>query len=339
MNRAAPASDAPGKPAGVEPGPGSAARPDAGAPDKTLATPPATLTHLQRLEAESIQIMREVVAECERPVMLYSIGKDSAVMLHLAMKAFYPALPPFPLLHVDTTWKFRAMYEFRDATAKRLGLQLLVHVNREGLARGIGPFTHGSQVHTDVMKTQALRQALDKYAFDAAFGGARRDEEKSRAKERVFSFRSARHRWDPKQQRPELWALYNAQKRPGESLRVFPLSNWTELDVWQYIYLEQIPIVPLYFAAERPVVERDGTLIMVDDERMPLRDGEKPVMRKVRFRTLGCYPLTGAIESNADTLPKIIQEMLLTRTSERQGRVIDHDAAASMEKKKQEGYF
>jgi sulfate adenylyltransferase subunit 2 len=326
MSRAAPASDAPGQPAPVEPGAGAAAG-------------PVALTHLQRLEAESIHILREVVAECERPVMLYSIGKDSAVMLHLAMKAFYPALPPFPLLHVDTTWKFRAMYEFRDATAKRLGLQLLVHVNQEGLRSGIGPFTHGSQVHTDVMKTQALRQALDKYGFDAAFGGARRDEEKSRAKERVFSFRSARHRWDPKQQRPELWSLYNARKRPGESLRVFPLSNWTELDVWQYIYLEHIPIVPLYFAAERPVVERDGTLIMVDDERMPLGDQEKPVMRKVRFRTLGCYPLTGAIESNADTLPKIIQEMLLTRTSERQGRVIDHDAAASMEKKKQEGYF
>jgi len=305
------------------------------------ATPPALapLTHLQRLEAESIHILREVVAECARPVMLYSIGKDSAVMLHLALKAFYPALPPFPLLHVDTTWKFRAMYEFRDATAKRLGLQLLVYVNQEGLAQGIGPFTHGSQVHTDVMKTQALRQALDRYGFDAAFGGARRDEEKSRAKERVFSFRSAQHRWDPKQQRPELWSLYNARKHPGQSLRVFPLSNWTELDVWQYIYLEQIPIVPLYFAAERPVVERDSVLIMVDDERLPLKAGERPVMKKVRFRTLGCYPLTGAIESNADTLPKIIQEMLLTRTSERQGRVIDHDTAASMEKKKQEGYF
>lgn len=300
---------------------------------------PARLTHLQRLEAESIHILREVVAECDRPVMLYSIGKDSAVMLHLAMKAFFPAPPPFPLLHVDTTWKFRAMYEFRDATARRLGLKLIVHVNQEGLAQGIGPFTHGSQVHTDVMKTQALRQALDKHAFDAAFGGARRDEEKSRAKERVFSFRSASHRWDPKQQRPELWSLYNTRKRPGESLRVFPLSNWTELDVWQYIYLEQIPIVPLYLAAVRPVVERDGVLIMVDDERLPLKPGEQPLMKKVRFRTLGCYPLTGAIESNADTLPAIIQEMLLTRTSERQGRVIDHDAAASMEKKKQEGYF
>jgi len=283
------------------------------------------LTHLQRLEAESIHILREVVAECERPVMLYSIGKDSAVMLHLAMKAFFPALPPFPLLHVDTTWKFRAMYEFRDAVVKKLGLQLLVHVNEDGLRLGVGPFTHGSQLHTDVMKTQALRQALDKYGFDAAFGGARRDEEKSRAKERVFSFRSAAPRWDPKQ--------------PGESLRVFPLSNWTELDVWQYIWLEQIPIVPLYFAAARKVVERDGTLIMVDDERMPLRSGETPQLKKVRFRTLGCYPLTGAIESEADTLPAIIQEMLLTRTSERQGRVIDHDAAASMEKKKQEGYF
>ena len=299
----------------------------------------ATLTHLQRLEAESIHIMREVVAECERPVLLYSVGKDSAVLLHLAVKAFFPAVPPFPLLHVDTKWKFRAMYEFRDAMAKKLGMQLLVHVNPEGLAQGIGPFTHGSQVHTDVMKTQALKQALDKYGFDAAFGGARRDEEKSRAKERIFSFRSAQHRWDPKQQRPELWSLYNARKHAGESLRVFPLSNWTELDVWQYIYLEQIPIVPLYFAAPRPVVERDGALIMVDDERMPLKPGEQPQLRKVRFRTLGCYPLTGAIESAADTLPAIIQEMLLTTTSERQGRVIDHDAAASMEKKKQEGYF
>jgi sulfate adenylyltransferase subunit 2 len=300
---------------------------------------PATLTHLQRLEAESIHIMREVVAECERPVMLYSIGKDSAVMLHLAVKAFFPAVPPFPLLHVDTTWKFRAMYEFRDRMAKELGMQLLVHVNQEGLAQGIGPFTHGSQVHTDVMKTQGLKQALDKHGFDAAFGGARRDEEKSRAKERIFSFRSAQHRWDPKQQRPELWSLYNARKRAGESLRVFPLSNWTELDIWQYIYLQQIPIVPLYFAAVRPVVERDGALIMVDDERMPLRPGEQPMQKKVRFRTLGCYPLTGAVESEADTLPAIIQEMLLTKTSERQGRVIDHDAAASMEKKKQEGYF
>ena len=297
------------------------------------------LTHLQRLEAESIHILREVVAECERPVMLYSIGKDSSVLLHLAMKAFYPAKPPFPLLHVDTTWKFREMIAFRDATAARLGVPLIVHVNQDGLARGIGPFTHGSAVHTDVMKTQALKQALDQYGFDAAFGGARRDEEKSRAKERVFSFRSAQHRWDPKRQRPELWSLYNTRKSKGESLRVFPLSNWTELDVWQYIYMENIPIVPLYFSKQRPIVERDGALIMVDDERMPLRDGERPAMRWVRFRTLGCYPLTGAVESRADTLPAIIQEMLLTTSSERQGRVIDHDSAASMEKKKQEGYF
>jgi len=300
---------------------------------------PATLTHLQRLEAESIHIMREVVAECERPVMLYSIGKDSSVMLHLAIKAFYPAPPPFPLLHVDTTWKFRAMYEFRDATARRLGLQLLVHVNQEGRRLGIGPFTHGSQVHTEVMKTQALRQALDQYGFDAAFGGARRDEEKSRAKERIFSFRTAQHRWDPRQQRPELWTLYNARKRPGESLRVFPLSNWTELDVWQYIYLEQIPIVPLYFAAERPVVERSGMLIMVDDDRLPLDEGERPKIERVRFRTLGCYPLTGAIRSNAASVPEIIEELIATRFSERQGRVIDHDQSGSMEKKKQEGYF
>jgi len=298
-----------------------------------------SLTHLQRLEAESIYILREVVAECERPVMLYSIGKDSAVMLHLAMKAFYPARPPFPLLHVDTTWKFRAMYEFRDALVKKLGLKLLVHVNPEGLAQGIGPFTHGSQVHTDVMKTQALRQALDKYRFDAAFGGARRDEEKSRAKERVLSHRSAHHRWDPKQQRPELWGLYNTRKRTGESFRVFPLSNWTELDVWQYIWREDIPIVPLYLAATRPVVKRNGALIMVDDARMPLEPGEEPLLKKVRFRTLGCYPLTGAIESEADTLPAILKEMLQSRSSERQGRVIDHDGAASMEKKKQEGYF
>jgi sulfate adenylyltransferase subunit 2 len=297
------------------------------------------LTHLQRLEAESIHILREVVAECERPVMLYSIGKDSSVLLHLAMKAFHPAKPPFPLLHVDTTWKFREMIAFRDATAKQLGLNLLVHINQEGLARGIGPFTHGSAVHTDVMKTQSLKQALDQYGFDAAFGGARRDEEKSRAKERVVSFRSAQHRWDPKRQRPELWRLYNTRKGKGESLRVFPLSNWTELDIWQYIYMEQIPIVPLYFSKERPVVQRDGALIMVDDERMPLRDGERPEMRWVRFRTLGCYPLTGAVESRAATLPEIIQEMLLTTSSERQGRVIDHDSAASMEKKKQEGYF
>jgi len=297
------------------------------------------LTHLQRLEAESIHIMREVVAEAESPVMLYSIGKDSAVMLHLARKAFFPAKPPFPLLHVDTTWKFRDMYTFRDRMAKESGMDLLVYVNPEGLAMNINPFTHGSAAHTDIMKTQALRQALDKYRFDVAFGGARRDEEKSRAKERVFSFRSAQHRWDPKNQRPELWRLYNARKHKGESIRVFPLSNWTELDVWQYIYLQNIPIVPLYFSKERPVVERDGTLIMVDDERMPLAPGEKPRWRRVRFRTLGCYPLTGAIESSADTLPAIIQEMLLTKTSERQGRVIDHDAAGSMEKKKQEGYF
>jgi sulfate adenylyltransferase subunit 2 len=297
------------------------------------------LTHLQRLEAESIHILREVVAECERPVMLYSIGKDSSVLLHLAMKAFHPAKPPFPLLHVDTTWKFREMIAFRDATAARLGVELLVHINKDGLARGIGPFTHGSAVHTDVMKTQALKQALDQYGFDAAFGGARRDEEKSRAKERVVSFRSAQHRWDPKRQRPELWSLYNTRKAKGESLRVFPLSNWTELDIWQYIYMENIPIVPLYFSKQRPVVEREGALIMVDDERMPLHDGERPAMRWVRFRTLGCYPLTGAVESRADTLPAIIQEMLLTTSSERQGRVIDHDSAASMEKKKQEGYF
>lgn len=297
------------------------------------------LTHLQRLEAESIHILREVVAECERPVMLYSIGKDSSVMLHLAMKAFYPAKPPFPLLHVDTTWKFREMIAFRDRITTDLGLQLLVHINQDGLDRGIGPFSHGSAVHTDVMKTQGLKQALDKYGFDAAFGGARRDEEKSRAKERVFSFRSAQHRWDPKRQRPELWSQYNARKNKGESLRVFPISNWTELDIWQYIYLENIPIVPLYFSAKRPVVKRDGTLIMVDDDRMPLRPGEQPEMKSVRFRTLGCYPLTGAIESEAATLPEIIQEMLLTTSSERQGRVIDHDSAASMEKKKQEGYF
>jgi sulfate adenylyltransferase subunit 2 len=298
-----------------------------------------SLTHLERLEAESIHILREVVAECERPVMLYSIGKDSSVMLHLAMKAFHPAKPPFPLLHVDTTWKFREMIAFRDSMAAQLGLELLVHINQDGVARGIGPFTHGSAVHTDVMKTQALKQALDKYGFDAAFGGARRDEEKSRAKERVFSFRSAQHRWDPKRQRPELWRQYNARKNKGESLRVFPLSNWTELDIWQYIHLEQIPIVPLYYSAERPVVERDGTLIMVDDGRMPLAPGEQPRLRSVRFRTLGCYPLTGAIESTARTLPEIIQEMLLTTSSERQGRVIDHDSSASMEKKKQEGYF
>ena len=297
------------------------------------------LSHLEKLEAESIHIMREVVAECEHPVMLYSIGKDSSVMLHLAMKAFYPAKPPFPLMHIDTTWKFREMIAFRDATAQRLGLDLLVHVNQDGVAMNVGPFSHGSAVHTDIMKTQGLKQALDRFGFDAAFGGARRDEEKSRAKERVFSIRSAQHRWDPKRQRPELWQLYNARKSKGESIRVFPLSNWTELDIWQYIHQEQIPIVPLYFAAPRPVVERDGGLIMVDDERMPLHPGEKPQMRSVRFRTLGCYPLTGAIESTADTLPGIIEEMLRSTTSERQGRVIDKDANASMEQKKQEGYF
>jgi sulfate adenylyltransferase subunit 2 len=298
-----------------------------------------TLTHLQRLEAESIHILREAVAESERPVMLYSVGKDSAVMLRLAQKAFYPSRLPFPLLHVDTTWKFREMIEFRDKTAVELDVELLVHQNPECVALGINPFTHGSSVHTDMWKTQGLKQALDHNGFDAAFGGARRDEEKSRAKERVFSIRSAQHRWDPKAQRPELWRTYNVRRSPGESMRVFPLSNWTELDVWQYIYLEDIPIVPLYLAAPRPVVERDGTLIMVDDDRMPLRDGERPQLRSVRFRTLGCYPLTGAIESTADSLPAIIQEMLLTTTSERQGRVIDHDSSGSMEKKKQEGYF
>jgi sulfate adenylyltransferase subunit 2 len=313
----------------------AAAAPGAAAPPAMCAP----LSHLERLEAESIHILREVVAECARPVMLYSIGKDSAVMLHLAHKAFFPARPPFPLLHVDTTWKFRAMYEQRDAAAARYGMELLVYVNREGLARGINPFTHGSQVYTDVMKTQALRQALDLYRFDAAFGGARRDEERSRAKERVFSFRSAQHRWDPRRQRPELWSLYNARMGAGESLRVFPLSNWTELDVWQYIAREQIPVVPLYFAALRPVVEREGRLIMVDDERLPLEAGERPVMKRVRFRTLGCYPLTAAIESEADTVAAIIEEMRHTRTSERAGRLIDHDAAASMERKKQEGYF
>lgn len=297
------------------------------------------LTHLKLLEAESIHIMREVAAECDNPVMLYSVGKDSSVMLHLALKAFYPSRPPFPLMHVDTTWKFREMIAFRDQTAKRVGMELLVHSNPDGIAQGVGPFTHGSAVHTDIMKTQALKQALDKYGFDAAFGGARRDEEKSRAKERIFSFRSAQHRWDPKNQRPELWSLYNTRKAKGESIRVFPLSNWTELDIWQYIWQENIPIPDLYFAAKRPVVERDGTLIMVDDERMPLHKGEKPQDRMVRFRTLGCYPLTGAIESNAISLTDIIQEMLLATTSERQGRVIDQDSGASMEQKKQEGYF
>ncbi|WP_394807298.1 sulfate adenylyltransferase subunit CysD [Nitrosomonas sp.] len=297
------------------------------------------LTHLQRLEAESIQIMREVVAECEHPVMLYSVGKDSAVMLHLAVKAFYPSKPPFPLLHVDTTWKFKEMIEFRDVMVKKLGLDLIVHINPQGIEKGINPFTHGSAVHTDIWKTEGLKQALDKYGFDVAFGGARRDEEKSRAKERIFSIRSAQHRWDPKLQRPELWRLYNTRKNKGESIRVFPLSNWTELDIWQYIYLNNIPIVPLYFAKERPVVERDGTLIMVDDDRLPMQKDEVPMMKKVRFRTLGCYPLTGAIESEANSLTAIIQEMLLAKTSERQGRLIDHDSAGSMEKKKQEGYF
>jgi sulfate adenylyltransferase subunit 2 len=307
--------------------------------DPRAGITPATLTHLQRLEAESIHIMREVAAEAEKPVMLYSVGKDSAVMLHLAAKAFYPSKPPFPLLHVDTTWKFRAMYEMRARMADELGFELLVHQNPECLEKGVNPFDHGSALHTDMWKTEGLKQALDKYGFDAAFGGARRDEEKSRAKERIFSFRSAQHRWDPKNQRPELWRLYNARKNKGESIRVFPISNWTELDIWQYIHLENIPIVPLYFSDVRPVVERDGALIMVDDDRMPLKPGETPMMKSVRFRTLGCYPLTGAVESEAKTLPEIIQEMLLTTTSERQGRVIDHDQAASMEKKKQEGYF
>ena len=296
------------------------------------------LTHLQQLEADSIHIMREVVAETERPVMLYSVGKDSAVMLHLARKAFYPSVPPFPLLHVDTTWKFRAMYEMRDAVARESGMQLLVHRNPEALARGINPFDHGS-VHTDMWKTEGLKQALDMHGFDAAFGGARRDEEKSRAKERVFSFRGQNHRWDPKNQRPELWNLYNARKAKGESIRVFPISNWTELDIWQYIHLENIPIVPLYLAALRPTVERDGLILMVDDDRFRMRPGEQVVQRSVRFRTLGCYPLSGAVESEAVTLPQVIQEMLLTTSSERQGRAIDHAQAASMEKKKQEGYF
>lgn len=299
----------------------------------------SSLTHLQQLEAESIGIMREVVAESENPVMLYSIGKDSAVMLHLAVKAFYPGKIPFPLLHVDTTWKFQDMYRFRARMKEEHDFKLIVHTNLEGLAQGINPFTHGSQIHTDVMKTVALKQALDKYGFDVAFGGARRDEEKSRAKERVLSFRTKDHRWDPKNQRPELWSLYNTKKHKGESIRAFPISNWTELDIWQYIYVEDIPIVPLYFSALRPVVNRDGTLIMVDDDRMPLDPGEVPMMKSVRFRTLGCYPLTGAVESKAATIEEVIQETLLTKTSERQGRVIDHDAAASMEKKKQEGYF
>ncbi|BDX02794.1 MAG: sulfate adenylyltransferase subunit CysD [Marinomonas sp.] len=298
----------------------------------------ARLTHLKQLEAESIHIIREVAAEFDNPVMLYSIGKDSAVMLHLAMKAFYPGKPPFPLMHVDTGWKFKEMIKFRDEMVAKLGLELIVHQNQEGIEQGIGPFTHGSSKHTDVMKTQGLKQALDKYGFDAAFGGARRDEEKSRAKERVYSFRDKQHRWDPKNQRPELWNIYNGKVNKGESIRVFPLSNWTELDIWQYIYLESIPIVPLYFSAKRPVVERDGTLIMVDDDRMPL-NGEVPEMKSVRFRTLGCYPLTGAVESEAASLPEIIQEMLLTRSSERQGRMIDHDSSGSMEEKKKQGYF
>ncbi|MDB5670920.1 MAG: sulfate adenylyltransferase subunit 2 [Alphaproteobacteria bacterium] len=296
------------------------------------------LTHLERLEAESIHILREVVSETERPVMLYSVGKDSAVMLHLARKAFHPSPPPFPLLHVDTTWKFRAMYELRDRMARQSGMELIVYRNPEAMDRGINPFDHGS-LHTDMWKTEGLKQALDKYGFDAAFGGARRDEEKSRAKERIFSFRSTNHRWDPKNQRPELWRNYNARKAKGESIRVFPISNWTELDIWQYIHLEGIPIVPLYFAQKRPTVERDGLILMVDDDRFPLREGEVPVERSIRFRTLGCYPLTGAVESEASNLPEIIQEMLLTTTSERQGRAIDHDQTASMEKKKQEGYF
>ena len=297
------------------------------------------LTHLKQLEAESIHIIREVAAEFDNPVMLYSVGKDSAVMLHLARKAFAPGKPPFPLMHVDTTWKFKEMIQFRDNIVKKYGFDLIVHINQEGVEQGVGPFTHGSAKHTDIMKTQGLKQALNKYKFDAAFGGARRDEEKSRAKERVYSFRDSHHRWDPKNQRPELWNIYNGKVNKGESIRVFPLSNWTELDIWQYIYLENIEIVPLYFAKKRPVVERDGTLIMVDDERMPIAEGEEIQMKSVRFRTLGCYPLTGAVESEADTLTDIIQEMLLTTSSERQGRVIDHDSSGSMEQKKREGYF
>jgi sulfate adenylyltransferase subunit 2 len=310
-------------------------------PDDGVVSRPSAgrLTHLQRLEAEAIHIMREAVAESERPAMLYSIGKDSSVMLHVAMKAFFPSKPPFPLVHVDTTWKFSDMYAFRDGTARRLGLDLIVHQNPECVKRGINPFDHGSALHTDMWKTDGLKQVIDQYRFDLCFGGARRDEEKSRAKERIFSVRSPQHQWDPKRQRPELWQVYNARRSPGETLRVFPLSNWTELDVWQYIQLEQIPIVPLYLAAPRPVVDRDGVLIMVDDDRMPLDVGEVPEIRKVRFRTLGCYPLSGAIESDAATLTGIIQEMLLATNSERQGRIIDFDGAASMEKKKQEGYF
>ena len=306
---------------------------------QAMATKPRQLTHLERLEAESIHIIREVAAECEKPVMLYSIGKDSAVMLHLALKAFYPSKPPFPLMHVDTGWKFQAMYKLREETAKKDGWDLISYKNPEGVAKNVNPFDHGSALHTQIMKTDGLKQALDKYGFDAAFGGARRDEEKSRAKERIFSFRDNRHRWDPKNQRPELWDIYNARKSKGESIRVFPLSNWTELDIWQYIHKENIEIVPLYFAAERPVVWRDGQMIMVDDDRMRLNPGEKPEMRKVRFRTLGCYPLTGAIDSQATTLLDIVEEMLVATSSERQGRVIDKDASASMEKKKQEGYF
>jgi sulfate adenylyltransferase subunit 2 len=305
----------------------------------TLPESDDALTHLQRLEAQSIHILREAVAESERPVMLYSVGKDSSVMLHLAQKAFHPSAPPFPLLHVDTTWKFRAMYELRDAMAARAGMELLVHQNPHCLELGINPFDHGSALHTDLWKTEGLKQALDRWGFDLAFGGARRDEEKSRAKERIFSIRSPQHRWDPKRQRPELWHTFNVRKSPGETIRVFPLSNWTELDIWQYIHREEIPIVPLYLAAPRPVVERDGTLVMVDDDRMPLRPDETPTLRSVRFRTLGCYPLTGAVESDASTLTGVIQEMLLTTTSERQGRVIDFDSSGSMEKKKQDGYF
>ncbi len=297
------------------------------------------MTHLRQLEAESIHIIREVAAEFENPVMLYSVGKDSAVMLRLALKAFYPAKLPFPLMHIDTTWKFHEMIEFRDRMAREHGFELLVYTNQEGVDQKVSPFTHGSALYTDIMKTEALKQGLDKYKFDAAFGGARRDEEKSRAKERIFSFRSESHRWDPKNQRPELWNIYNARVKPGESIRVFPISNWTELDVWQYIHLENIPIVPLYYSKVRPVVERDGLLILMDDDRLKLTPGEEVQMKSVRFRTLGCYPLTGAVESEAATLPEIIQEMLLTRTSERQGRLIDHDSAGSMEKKKQEGYF
>jgi sulfate adenylyltransferase subunit 2 len=314
----------------------SAKMPVQPAPGTISAKP---MTHLDRLEAESIHIIREVAAECEKPVMLYSIGKDSAVMLHLAMKAFYPAKPPFPLLHVDTRWKFREMYEMREKTARDLGLDLIVHINPDGVEKNVNPFDHGSARHTQIMKTDGLKQALDKYGFDAAFGGARRDEEKSRAKERIFSFRDTKHRWDPKNQRPELWNVYNARKNKGESIRVFPLSNWTELDIWQYIHKEKIEIVPLYFAAERPVVMRDGQWIMVDDDRMRLLPGEKPEMKQIRFRTLGCYPLTGAIESEAETLLDIVEEMLVATSSERQGRVIDKDASQSMEKKKQEGYF